>query len=76
MSGEKLLKPTEVAELLQVSITTIYGWTSARRIPVRKVGRLLRFDRGELESWMQRESVINQRTVTFPVRASAGSILG
>ena len=74
MSGEKLLKPTEVAELLQVSITTIYGWTSGRRIPFRKVGRLLRCDRAELESWMQRESVINQRFVTLPARTPTGLI--
>lgn len=48
---EKLMNLKDAAEYLGVSQLTIYGWTSKKKIPFRKVGRLLRFDRNELEAW-------------------------
>ena len=56
MTAERLLKPREAAEFLGVSIHTIYGWTSARKIPFRKVGHLLRFSQTELEFWTRQGS--------------------
>jgi len=55
MTEHRLLKATEAAQILGVSILTIYGWTSSRKIPFRKVGRLLRFDQAELENWTRRD---------------------
>jgi len=54
MNEARFLTLDEAAQLLAVSKQTIYGWTSGRRIPFRKVGRLLRFDRAELENWTRR----------------------
>ena len=51
MSEQRLLKPEEAAQMLGVSIHTLYGWTSSRKVPFRKVGRLLRFNGPELEAW-------------------------
>lgn len=47
----QLLTVEEVAELLRVEVTTIYVWTSKRKIPYRKVGGRLRFDRDEVLQW-------------------------
>ena len=48
---KKLLTRKELADYLGVSEVTIYGWTSKKKIPFRKVGRLLRFDIDEIEAW-------------------------
>jgi excisionase family DNA binding protein len=47
----RLLTISEVADLLRVEVSTIYVWTSKRKIPFRKVGGRLRFDYGEIISW-------------------------
>lgn len=46
-----LLTVAEVAALLRVEVSTIYVWTSKRKIPFRKVGGRLRFDRDEILRW-------------------------
>ncbi len=37
--------------MLRVSKLTLYGWVHQRRVPVIRLGRILRFDPGELEAW-------------------------
>jgi excisionase family DNA binding protein len=56
MEHENLLTVTEAASLLVVKPRTIYAWVAERRIPFRKAGRLLRFDRTELLAWAQAEA--------------------
>lgn len=50
-STANLLTVAEVAALLRVEVSTIYVWTSKRKIPFRKVGGRLRFDRDEILRW-------------------------
>ena len=50
---EGLLNVREAAALLGVAPRTIYAWVAERRIPFRRAGRLLRFDRGELLAWSE-----------------------
>jgi excisionase family DNA binding protein len=47
----QLLTVAEVAALLRVEVSTLYVWTSKRKIPFRKVGGRLRFDRDEILRW-------------------------
>lgn len=54
-SAYVLLTVEEVAELLKVKVSTIYVWTSSRKIPFRKVGGLLRFDLDEILEWTKTE---------------------
>ena len=42
----------EAAQLLSVSVSTLYGWAWQRRIPFVKMGRALRFDRVDLERFV------------------------
>lgn len=49
---EKLMTLDEAAKYLRVAQSTIYGWTSSKRIPYRKAGRLLRFSKEALDEWM------------------------
>ena len=50
---EKLLSPREAAELLGVSLATLYTWAYRRQIPVQKVGRLLKFSPSSLQKWLK-----------------------
>ena len=49
MLESRLLKPEEAAEFLGLSLATIYSKASRRQLPTVKVGRSLRFRRGDLE---------------------------
>ena len=51
MQTERLLTVKEAATFLAVKKRTIYAWVQQRRIPFRRAGRLLRFDRVELDAW-------------------------
>ena len=42
----------EAAQMLRRSPKTLYGWTSSRKIPHRKVMGKLLFDEQELEQWL------------------------
>ena len=48
---DRLLTVKEAADFLSVKARTIYAWVQQRRIPFRRAGRLLRFDRVELSNW-------------------------
>ena len=53
-----LLTYTEAAEFLGIKLTTLYAMVSRRRIPhVRLGGRLVRFDRAKLVSWIEAHRV-------------------
>jgi excisionase family DNA binding protein len=48
-----LLTITEVADRLNVKPSTLYAWVGTGQIPHLKLGRLLRFDRDEINAWLQ-----------------------
>jgi excisionase family DNA binding protein len=43
----------EVAEYLRVRPASIYGWAKAGKMPAAKVGRLWRFHREEVDTWVR-----------------------
>jgi putative molybdopterin biosynthesis protein len=47
-----LLTVPEVADLLRVRESTVYTWAESGALPCYRVGRLLRFDRAEVQSWL------------------------
>lgn len=49
----RLINVADAAEFLSVSVSTLYGWIYQRRIPFVKIGRLVRFDIGDLEQFIQ-----------------------
>jgi excisionase family DNA binding protein len=53
-SAPRLMTVTDAARYLAVSVSTLYGWVYQRRIPFVKVGRALRFEVVDLDSFIQR----------------------
>ena len=53
----KLLSPQELSEVLSISIETVYAWTSQKRIPYIKMGRLVRFNADEVNKWLERQKI-------------------
>ena len=53
----RLITIKEAASYLAVSVSTLYGWVWQRRIPYIKMGRALRFDRADLEQFVQANRV-------------------
>ncbi|TMC00018.1 MAG: helix-turn-helix domain-containing protein [Chloroflexi bacterium] len=51
--NEKLLTPEQVAERLQVTERTVYGWLRRGRLPALKLGRLWRI-RPEEEAFLEK----------------------
>ena len=47
----------ELSEYLGVKENTIYSWVSQRKIPFKKLGRLVRFSLEEVEDWVEQKSV-------------------
>ena len=54
---EKLLTPDEVCSLLGIEKSTLYAWTSRRRIPFLKINGLLRFREKYLEQWLRKKKI-------------------
>jgi excisionase family DNA binding protein len=50
---DELLSVTQTAELLNLSVTTIYGKVSRKEIPVNKQGKRLYFYRSQLSDWIK-----------------------
>jgi excisionase family DNA binding protein len=52
---ERLLSVPEAASLLGVRPQTLYLWVSKKRIPHRKIGRLVRFTEADLAEFVERQ---------------------
>jgi excisionase family DNA binding protein len=48
---ERLMTPDELAERLQVSKSQVYRLTSSGELPVRRVGKHLRYRRDAIDAW-------------------------
>lgn len=60
----RLLRPRELSELLGVPVGTLANWRSARTgPPFVKVGRHVRYRRGDVDKWVAAR-VVEPETVT------------
>ena len=50
---DKWLTARELAQYLKISVDLVYKLTQHGKIPVSKVGTLLRFDREEIDEWVK-----------------------
>ncbi len=52
-----LIDIAELSRQLRVKPTTVYSWTFTKQVPFIKIGRLLRFDQDEINTWIQARKV-------------------
>lgn len=48
----RLIDINEFSEYLGISKYTFYTWVSQRKMPFHKVGRLTKFDKAEIDEWI------------------------
>lgn len=58
---QKILTITEVAERLGMHPVTVYRLVKESRLPVFRIGRMLRFDADELERWIEGSNLLSRR---------------
>lgn len=49
---KRIVGINELSEYLAISKNTIYWWIALKRIPHMKLGKILRFDLSEIDSWV------------------------
>lgn len=54
---KRFLTIQELSAYLSMPVSTIYKMVETRRIPFIKVGRILKFDVREIDSWMEKQSI-------------------
>jgi excisionase family DNA binding protein len=52
-SEDEFLNVIEASEYLKIPVTTIYDYTSNKKIPFHKKGKKLHFSKHELNAWMK-----------------------
>lgn len=70
---KQIIRAAEAADMLGISLSTLYKWTMMRIIPHMKKGKLLFFKREELEEWLlssrvKTEDEIEQEAATELLR--------
>jgi PTS system nitrogen regulatory IIA component len=52
MADEPLMGVKEIAEYLNVHISSVYMWSQKGQIPAIKMGTLWRYRRSEIDDWL------------------------
>jgi PTS system nitrogen regulatory IIA component len=52
MAEEQLMSVHEMAEYLNVNISTIYMWSQKGQMPAMKIGNLWRYRRSDIDVWL------------------------
>ena len=57
MDEKRLLTVDEASYYLGLTKTTLYTWTCQKKIPHVKIGRALRFDKAEMDAWVESKKI-------------------
>jgi excisionase family DNA binding protein len=75
LANPAYLTSREVGAMIRVSSRTVERWAlEDATMPVTRIGRLLRFERGALEAWLARHSTQGARKGRASGRKSASNI--
>jgi PTS system nitrogen regulatory IIA component len=53
MTDDQLMSVRDLADYLQVDMSTVYLWSQRGQIPAMKVGRMWRYRRSEIDAWLE-----------------------
>jgi excisionase family DNA binding protein len=54
MAGDQLMSVRDLADYLQVDMSTVYLWSQRGQVPAMKVGRMWRYRRSEIDAWLNK----------------------
>lgn len=54
---KRLLNINELSEYTRLEKSILYSWVCQRRIPFVKVGFLLKFDKKDIDKWIEKQKV-------------------
>jgi excisionase family DNA binding protein len=57
---QRLMNIDELADYLRLKKQTIYNWLNQRKISGIKVGGVWRFDRKDIDSWLQSRRIMTK----------------
>ena len=60
--ADRWLSVAEIADHLGVKRDTLYKWITRRAMPAHKVGRLWKFQRDEVDSWVRNGGATSEET--------------
>lgn len=55
--------PVEAASYLRISLGTLRNWTSMRYVPFAKRGRVVRYNRHELDRWLSKDKCSGRASI-------------
>jgi excisionase family DNA binding protein len=70
MNQEKLLSPKSVAEMLGVSLQTIYRWSCEKKIPKIKIYGSLRFRPSDISNWLAQPPPVKKKAKPVEAKTS------
>lgn len=62
---EQLLNPKQLAELLNVKLSTIYLWSHTEFIPCFRLGRCVRFRETDVIDWLEKRRTAGRKTLKY-----------
>lgn len=68
---ERWLSVEEISQYLGVKRDTIYKWLENKRMPAHKVGRLWKFQKKEIDTWI-RSGGANQTKMEETITTASG----
>lgn len=60
MTEKRLFNIEELTQYLSIPKATLYTWTHQKKIPFIKIGRSIRFDKAEIDEWVNLRRVCGQ----------------
>ena len=60
---DSYLSVEQIAEYLGVSRDTVYTWIAAKEMPAHRLGRLWKFKKEEVDSWVKSGGAASRRDV-------------
>jgi putative molybdopterin biosynthesis protein len=64
MAEKRLLTIKEASEYLGITENALYCMVYRRQIPFVKIGKRLRFDKIDLDKWIEKQKILDSETIT------------
>lgn len=67
---DRWLSVEEIAAHLGVRRDTVYRWVNERNLPAHKIGRIWKFNRGEVDAWVRSDVATDSNSINSEQKKS------